>query len=142
MKVLFDTNIILDVLLKRKLFYKPAYQLFRLVEISSIEGFICANSVTTIYYLSEKITDRKKTERQINNLLKLFKVAAVDKLILENAMKAKFKDYEDAVVYESGIGIKADSIVTRNPRDFKKAKIPIFTPEELLTIFKNNPRIV
>lgn len=69
MKVLFDTNIILDVLLDRQPFSEPAVQLMSKVEASEIQGFLCANTITTIHYLISKTLGNqaaKKTYYIIN----------------------------------------------------------------------------
>lgn len=54
MKTLFDTNVILDVLLDREPFSDDASLLLSKVENSEIIGFICAITVTTIHYLATK----------------------------------------------------------------------------------------
>ncbi len=51
MKILFDTNVVLDVLIDRKPFSLTASLLFSEVEKGRIEGFLCATTITTIYYL-------------------------------------------------------------------------------------------
>lgn len=53
-KVLFDTNIILDVALKRQPFFEDALELFRLIDRKDIVGYVTATTITDIYYISRK----------------------------------------------------------------------------------------
>jgi len=64
------------------------------------------------------------------------KVDPVNRLVIENALQAKFTDFEDAVLHESARHAGAEYIITRNIKDFKKAKIPVFTPTELLSMLE------
>ncbi|MFQ5677808.1 MAG: PIN domain-containing protein, partial [bacterium] len=67
-------------------------------------------------------------------LLNLFLVASVNRPVLQAALESKFKDYEDAVLYKAALHTDVQGIVTRNIADFKGAKLPIFSPQELLQI--------
>lgn len=134
MKILFDTNIILDALLERQPFINQARDLLSLVEQGSIEGLMCATTVTTIFYLATKIIGKKAADNVIHSLLQLFDIAPVNRIILENALKNNFSDFEDAVLHEAAIHSGAHAIVTRDIKGFKKASLTIYTPHELLSI--------
>ena len=137
MKVLFDTNIILDVLLDRKPFAEHASFLLSKVERSEINGFICATTVTTIHYLLSKHLDREKARISISSIVGLFEVASVNRIVIESALKSKFTDFEDSVLHESARHAGVEYIITRNIKDFKKSKIPVFTPTEFLSILES-----
>ena len=137
MKVLFDTNIILDVLLDRQPYSEHASYLMSKVERSEINGFLCATTVTTIYYLLSKYLDKEKTIESIHSIMALFEVASVNRLVIENALKSKFSDFEDSVLHESARHAGAEYIITRNIKDFKKSKIPVYTPTEFLNMLES-----
>ena len=111
MKVLFDTNIILDVLLDRKPFSEYASHLMSKVERSEINGFLCATTVTTIHYLLSKNLDKEKAITSINTIMALFEVASVNRLVIENALESKFTDFEDSVLHESARHADRKSVV-------------------------------
>ena len=134
MKVLFDTNVILDVMLLRPPFYKAGTLLISEVERKNIEGYICSTTVTTIFYLVAKVKKAKETKQLIKNILQIFNVTQVDKVTLESALNSKFPDYENSVLHESALKAGLDGIVTRDRKDFRNSKITIFDPEELLKI--------
>ncbi len=54
MKVLIDTNIVLDLLLEREPFVEDATALFEMVEMSRIQGYIAATTVTNVFYIVRK----------------------------------------------------------------------------------------
>jgi len=132
MKVLFDTNVILDVLLDRKPFSNDSAQLMSKVECAEIHGFLCATTVTTLHYLIAKSLDSKRVIKHIRLLLSLFEVAPVNRMVVENALDRRFSDYEDAVLVESAQHAGVKYIITRNMKDFKKSPIPTFTPSSFL----------
>jgi len=136
MNILFDTNVILDVMLDRKPFAAPASQLLSLVEQEEISGKICATTVTTIHYLSTEILGNNKSKNQIKNLITLFGIASVNRTVIENALNSHFTDFEDAVIYHAANHAGAEAIVTRDPKGFKKSKLPVYSPVDLLRILQ------
>jgi len=134
MNILFDINVILDALLDREPFGKEAALLLNAVEESVISGFLSADSVTTLFYLIQKVKNKQQAKQKIKLLLEFFEVAPVNRAILEEALDVNFTDFEDAVVYQSAFFNNCDGIVTRNTKDFNKSKISIYNPRELLKL--------
>lgn len=134
MKILFDTNVILDVMLLRYPFFKAATLLLAEVENKNIEGYICSTTATTIYNLVSKVKGPSEAKQLIKGLLLIFNISKVDKTTLESALNSDFKDYEDSVLHESALRTGVQGIVTRNIKDFSNSKLTIFDPEELLKI--------
>ena len=134
MKILFDTNIVLDFLFDRKPFSNLAANLFTKVEKGMIQGYLCATTITTIYYLAAKTKGNTHAEQHIRSLMSLFEIAPINRTVLESALHANFDDFEDAVISESAIHIGAQGVVTRNLRDFSKSKLNLYSPEQLIKI--------
>lgn len=134
MKVLFDTNIVLDVLMNREPFADAAAELMSKVENGSVAGYLCATTITTIYYLIAKELGAARAHTEIKKLTALFEIAAINRPVLESALDKHFVDVEDAVLHESAKYAGADAIVTRNPKDFKRAEMPVYTSAELAKI--------
>jgi len=131
--VLFDTNVLLDVLLERGPYVQVATRLVAAVDNGRIEGSICATAVTTLYYVGAKDLGRKRAHKQVRTLLSVFEVAPVDRDVLQRALGDDgLSDYEDAIAHEAAQATGVNAIVTRNGRDFAKATIPVFEPLELL----------
>jgi hypothetical protein len=70
--------------------------------------------------------------------MRRFKVIAINEEILTKALSSEIDDFEDAVIEVSSKENDAEYILTRNIKDFKKSTVKSITPEELLTILKND----
>lgn len=132
MKVLIDTNIILDVLCKRPNLYEDSAKIFKLCEVKRISGVISALSIPNIVYILRKELDADKTKEILDTLMLIFSVADLKADDLKKAANMKFKDYEDAVQSACAARIKANYIVTRNIKDFSESKVTAIKPSELL----------
>ena len=137
MKVLLDTNVVLDALLAREPFVDLAREIFILIENEEIEGYLCANSVTTLHYLIGKESSKKEADEIIENLLMLFEVAPVTKKVLYDASLNNGVDYEDSVIYTSAYASNINIIVTRDKRGFKASKVSSLNPKEFLAFFES-----
>lgn len=133
MKIMCDTNVIIDVLLEREPFIEDSYKVLKLCEEHKIDGFVSASSVTDIYYLVRKYTHNTDLAyKAIGKLLEIAKVCSVTNNDILIAFQAKAKDFEDCLVATCAKSIHCDSIVTRNKGDFEGFGIPVFTPAEIL----------
>lgn len=132
MKVLIDTNIILDVLCKRLDFYEDSAKIFKLCEVKKISGVISALSIPNIMYILRKELDADKTREILDSLMLIFSVADLKADDLKKAADMRFKDYEDAIQSACATRIKANYIVTRNIKDFSESKVTAIKPAELL----------
>lgn len=132
MKVLIDTNIILDVLCGRAEFIEASSRVWKYCEINKLSGVISALSVPNIVYILRKELDPDKTKEIIDRLLLIFDVAELKAEDLRKAAEMKTADYEDAIQMCCADRINADFIVTRNIRDFVSSPVPAVKPSELL----------
>ncbi|TVQ40390.1 MAG: PIN domain-containing protein [Spirochaetaceae bacterium] len=140
MNVLFDTNVILDVLLAREPYVEAAAKLFALVDNGPISGMICATTLTTVFYIAAKDFGRRRALDQVRALLDLFDVAAVDGNVLGGALNIEIADYENAVLHEAARSAHASAIVTRDQVDFSNSQIPVLAPRELLAAIAASTR--
>lgn len=136
MKILIDTNIILDVLTKREPFYINSARVWTLVREEIIEGCISAISVNNLYYILSKLKGLKAAESFIDQILEDFGIIALTKDILKQARTIPKKDFEDLIQYFSAIHEGCEGIVTRNKKDFPSIGIKIISPVELLKLIE------
>lgn len=137
MKILLDTNVVLDLLLERSPFVAQAKNIFETVEAGKIEGYLCATTLTTIYYLVSKQHSKPVADTIVKSLLQLFAIVKVDKGVLELAIAENGNDFEDSVLYSGAWLEKLDGIVTRDKKGFTNARVRIFTPKEFVKISPN-----
>jgi predicted nucleic acid-binding protein len=133
LRVLVDTNVVLDVLLDRRPFSEAATQVFALVEESKIEGFLCATTVTTVDYLLGQALAPEEARNALQRLLDLFEIAPVNRPVLEQALRSGIPDFEDAVLEQAGLLVAVEAITTRNVKDFRKSTVTVLDPPELLS---------
>ena len=132
MKVLIDTNVVLDVLCSRQEFLEASEKIFKLCEVNKISGYISALSIPNIIYIMRKELEPEKIKEILDKLMLIFNVVDLKAEDLKKAADLNFKDYEDAVQSVCALRIHADYIVTRNIRDFSCGKIMAIKPSELL----------
>ncbi len=137
MRVMFDTNVVLDLLLDREPFVKEAKILISKVEQGEFVGLLCATTITTIHYLILKSNGKERSAEIIQSLLKLFEVASVTRIVLQDALEVNDKDYEDTVLYKSAYHAGANMIVTRDRKGFLKAELPVMNPKEFLVLLES-----
>ena len=132
MRVLIDTNVILDVLCNRSEFVEAAKKVFKFCEVNKIEGYISAMSIPNIVYILRKELDMGKIKEILEQLTLIFKISDLKADDLKKASNLKFDDYEDALQSVCATRINANFIITRNIKDFKNSKVIAIKPSELI----------
>jgi predicted nucleic acid-binding protein len=138
-KVLLDTNVILDFALERHPFYSNSVQVLSLIYQQQIEGYISASTFSDLYYIIRKEKGRVSALSLLNRLVTFCQVATVDQAIILMALNVNFKDFEDAIQYSTAVINHLDAIITRNPGDFPVTTPRILTPEQLINELSNSP---
>ncbi len=134
LRILFDVNVLLDVVLNREPHVRSAAQLLAAVETGHLTGLVSAVTAPTIHYILRRERNRKQSLVAIRRLLEICEVAPVTRAVLVDALAIDFDDVEDAVQHEAARHARADGIVTRNVADFQPATLAVYTPDQLLQI--------
>ena len=134
MKILVDTNVILDVLCDRKAVVADSLKVFKYCEANIITGYISALSIPNIMYIMRRELDAESAKKILNSFNTIFLIADLRETDLQKAAYLSFNNYEDAVQSAGASRIKADYIVTRNTKDFKTSAVPAITPAELFKL--------
>ena len=135
MKILIDTNIVLDLFLDRKPFSHAAGIIFSATEKGYFISYLGATTVTTIHYLLSKALGAKDGKIVIEKVLRLFEIAPITRTVLTSALLLRFADYEDAVLHEAARHSGIQNIVTRDRKGFQNSSISIYTPDEFILGF-------
>lgn len=136
MKLLFDTNIILDILLARQPFLRNAAYLAAEVEHNYIDGYICPVTLTTAEYLLGKYSKKKGSRGLIRNILNIFTLSSLNREVFMMSLDSPLKDFEDAVQLSSARYDGIDAVLTRNLKDFKNSDIPVYHPDEAVQLIR------
>lgn len=138
MKLLIDTNVVLDVLLGREPFFKAATEVLNLAQRSDVREYVSASAITDIYYIARRqMKDHAAVKDLLKRLLMVVSVAAVSEQEIRNALSLAWTDFEDSVQYSVALLNEMDGIVTRNPADYQGSNIQIWLPEQLLEMLTN-----
>jgi predicted nucleic acid-binding protein len=138
MKVLVDTNIIIDILERREPFFQDSYNLIQLAVQGKLEAFMSAGSVTDVYYIiNRNLHDAGKAKEKIIGLTTLVDLCDTLAGDINAALTLNVADFEDAVIAAIAKREKADYIVTRNEEDFKDSPVPAISPAFFLQQFTN-----
>ena len=139
MLVLFDTNIILDVLEKRLPFYDSSKSVLESCVSGNVTGYIALHSISNIFYILRKRYSAADRRKLLLNILDLLQVADADHESVRNALQREdFSDFEDCLQDECAKQIHANYIVTRNTNDFSTSDIPAVIPDDLLKILNKD----
>jgi len=133
-RLLFDTNIVLDVLREREPYFEASSAVWAAVESGNAEGMLAAHAVTTIHYLLRKERGNAKARRIVSVVLRAFKVAPVDGAVVQDALQLPFSDFEDAVTAAAAKLAGCDYIVTRDPRGFCGSPVRALAPEAVIPL--------
>lgn len=139
MKLLLDTNVLLDLLLERQPFLDRMQPILQAIDLGRIKGFVTASSLTDIYYIIRRHTkNRQRAEVAIRQVLATFQLCTIDRSVIESALNLELDDFEDAVQESSAILSELDGIVTRDVAGFSGLTIPIRSPEDWCNFFLQN----
>lgn len=134
MRVLIDTNIILDILQKREPFFTDSYQALRKAIENDCECLISASAVTDIFYMLRKsLGSAQQAKEQIEHLAQLVSFADVQGMDIHIALMRTMPDFEDAVVDAVAERYGASYILTRNIKDFAGSVVPAIQPADFLS---------
>ena len=139
MKVLLDTNVIVDVALERQPYFGDSEIVLSLVEQGQIEGYISASTFSDLYYIIRKEKGRDLALELLREITSFCQVALVNQVVINMALSANFRDFEDAIQYSTAIVNQLDVIVTRNSQDFPVITPRIMTPQQLIQEVTNSP---
>jgi predicted nucleic acid-binding protein len=132
MRVLLDTNVVLDFVLARQPFFADADKIFISLQNKEFVAYVSAITPINTFYTTRKLIDKASAFIAIEDLLKIVEIAKSSNQIYENALTIGFKDFEDAVQHESAVAENLDAIITRNEKDFKNGSMQIYSPADFL----------
>ena len=135
MRVLIDTNVILDVLLKRSPFYEAAIEVLKLSVREDIQEFVSASAITDIYYIAYKnMRDKAVVRELLKKLLLIVSVAGVSEEEIQKALELGWKDFGDSVQYSVALLNEMNGLITRNVKDYSSSEIQVWEPNQFLEL--------
>jgi len=132
-RVLFDTDVILDLLFDRKPYSDDTALLLSLCETNKILGYVTPVILSNIYYLLRQTSTHQHVVTKLSQLLEILDILKMDKSSIKLALSSPFKDFEDALQnYAAEQSQKIDVILTRNFKDYAHSKLSVMTPKQYI----------
>jgi predicted nucleic acid-binding protein len=131
MRVLIDTDVVLDVGLKRQQWFEASKGVLDRAEARSVQGFVAWHTMSNVYYLTRQV-NADTADGFLRHLLSVVEVAPVGHADMEYALELEMSDLEDAMQAAAAVACRAARIVTRNARHYVRSPVPAVTPAALL----------
>ncbi len=139
MIILVDTNVILDILLKREPYATASRIIMTKCAEREITGYLAAHTIPNIFYILRKEYSLEERRRFIRNLCGIFHISDLNaEKILSAVENEGFSDFEDALQEECAVEAVADYIVTRNPGDYERTRIKVIGPDEFVRMLEDD----
>lgn len=133
MRVLLDTDVVLDIMVARLPLAQVSGQLLDLASKGMFEAYVSSITPVNIFYVARKAKSVGNLREALRQLLQTVRVCPIDHSVLAAALDLPFADYEDAVQHAAAAAGKLDAIVTRNLKDYSSATLPVFSPADFLS---------
>ena len=132
-QVFIDTNVLLDYLSGREPFCQESARLLESVQQGTIKGFVSSLSFSNLYYILRKFHSHQHVISALDEISDTISIIKVDGKVIKKALKSRFTDFEDAIQYQAALSKKGiNTVITRNIKDYRHARIPVMTPETFL----------
>ena len=129
-KLFFDTNILLDVVLRREPFFRDSAAIWAMCETGEAKGFVSAISLNNVHYVASKWIGRDNAMSAVRLILAIFSVVPLDLDILREAADVPHIDFEDDIQLASALRCGAKYLISRNTSDYPTGLIPVLTPAD------------
>ena len=132
MRVFLDTNVMIDLIIKRQPFFTEVAEIVTFAEKNKIELFTSSLSFVNTFYVASKVNSKELVLETLKKFRIICDVTIIDELNIDKSLISDFEDFEDAVQYNSALYHNCNYILTRDKKGFEKSKIVVMTPSEFL----------
>jgi len=129
-----DTDVILDLFVRREPHHSIALRFFSFLRKRNIQGLTSPVAIANTYYILAKIKNRRYAIEKVRRLRQLIRIATVDQKVIDAALQAPYKDFEDSIQYQCAISNGLGLLITRNVSDYPKDQVKVLLPDEYMTI--------
>lgn len=142
MRILIDTNVMLDYLAERPGYHDAADAIMEMCRTGEVKGFVAAHSITNAYYVLRKFYTEAEWRTLLLKYLKLATIVGIDEnKIKSSIIRDQFDDLEDCLQDEYAVECDAKYIVTRNMDDFRDGAVKAISPNDFLETIMNRSTV-
>ena len=131
-KLFIDSDVLIDVLAQRHLFYSDSARILSLSELGKVLCYTSPVVISNIFYILRKLSTKSQALNGIGKIRMIVNIIPVTQDHIDKAISSNFHDLEDAIQYYASLDAGIDYIITRNTTHFKRLQIPAFTPQDFL----------
>ncbi len=135
MRVLLDTDVVLDLILERQFFVGEAATLWELHQQNQLDVYLSPITTINVFYITRKIKGHEAAQQAVAKLTQGTLICPTDAQVLRHALTLAFKDFEDATQHAAAELAGLAAIITRNTKDYRSATLPVHTPHDFLQRF-------
>lgn len=133
MRILLDTNVLIDYLMKREPYKCSAEGVLNACISDELKGCIAAHSISNLFFILRKTFSVDERRDILGVLCRILTVAGIDEdMIIRALQNTEFTDFEDCLQMECAREFEAEFIITRNLADFQHSPIPAISPDEFI----------
>ncbi len=137
-RLFFDTNVLLDVVLRRPGFFTASASAWALCETGAAHGFVSAISLNNVHYVAAKFIGREAALSAVRLILSIFTVVPLDAALLREAADIPHKDFEDDIQLSSALRCRASCILSRDRTHYPSGILPVLPPADYLATLPEN----
>lgn len=138
MRILLDTNVMIDLFSQRDPFWREASRLLVMQALGDAELWVSAKSFTDVFYVLSKHFASSAIQAAFEESVEWLSVCSVDGADIVVASQKRWQDFEDCLVSICAEKVKADYLITRDGSGFSASNIPAFTPEAFFTMLEED----
>ena len=132
MGFLVDTNVFLDVVLKRRGLFEESQATLNWFSEHPGEGWVAWHTLANLHYVGTRLAGSPKTKAVIADVLRVFEICPAGSREARQAWRLNLPDFEDSLQVSAGLSAGVELILTRNGRDFRRSPLPAIPPKEFL----------
>lgn len=136
MRVLFDTNVVIDAAVPARPSHESALRLLSAVDRGRISGVIAPTSLATCFCVAT-VHHEVDPRPLFETFEAVFDFALMNRAALRVSLDAdREADFEDVYLAAAGKEVGAEIVVTRNEQDFTGGPLTPYGPETLTAIIE------
>ena len=135
-RIFIDTNVMIDLLAHREPFYLAAKKILSLVDMGIYTAVVAPISFSTASYLLGRKLNYEDLVQVLRQFSSIVEIATIDEFTVRKSLSvfSRFKDIEDAMQHYAAVNSQCDLIITRNIKDFLVSDIPVYSPDDFLSM--------
>lgn len=131
MRILLDTNVLLDYLMAREPFKLSAERILKSCAVGEVQAYVAAHSISNLFYILRKLYTIEERRDILSTLCEIIPVAGISNDMIKRALENReFSDFEDCLQMECAKEVEARFIVTRNLSDFRASVVEVISPDD------------